>query len=154
MKSSLTNLILTLLCAIVCTSCERSGYYDSDQKNRLSMLTSVKWTQRWTDRYDPENPIDYYQTWSFDTKGKASFTQIGTDHDGKVILRETQYYDWTFTTENFAVIYLFSGTYGESFWLIEKLTAEKLRVKAANQDPVLYPSVPQTTLTFDAEARQ
>lgn len=118
------------------------------------MLTSVKWAQRWTDIYDPENPIDYYQTWSFDTKGKASFTQIGTNSDGKVILLETQYYDWTFTTENFAVIYLFSGTYGESFWLIEKLTAEKLRVKAANQDPVLYPSVPQTTLTFDAEPRQ
>ena len=84
---------------------------------------------------------------------KAVSTQIGTNADGEEILRETQYYDWTFTTENFAVIYLYNTAYGQSFWLIEKLTATELRVKAANQDPVLYPSVPQTTLSFTAEPK-
>lgn len=152
-KKTTLFIILTLLLAIVCTSCERSGYYDTDQEYRLSMLTSVKWRQISTDTYDPDNPVYYYQIWNFDRKGKAVFTQTCTNADGEEILHETQYYDWTFTTENFAVTYLYSATFGESFWLIEKLTDTGLRVKAANQDPVLYPSVPQTTLSFTAEPK-
>lgn len=153
MKTGALNLILPLICLLISTSCERSGHYDADQQARLNLLTSVKWAQYWTDTYDPDNPVYHYQFWNFDRKGKAVFTQIGTNADGEEILRETQYYDWTFTTENFAVIYLYNTAYGQSFWLIEKLTATELRVKAANQDPVLYPSVPQTTLSFTAEPK-
>lgn len=153
MKTGALNLILPLICLLIPTSCERSGHYDTDQQVRLNLLTSVKWAQYWTDTYDPDNPVYHYQFWNFDRKGKAVFTQIGTNADGEEILRETQYYDWTFTTENFAVIYLYNTAYGQSFWLIEKLTATELRVKAANQDPVLYPSVPQTTLSFTAEPK-
>lgn len=153
MKTGALSLILPLICLLIFTSCERSGYYDADQQARLNLLTSVKWSQHWTDTYDPDNPVYYYQTWDFDRKGKAVFTQTGKNQAGEEILRETQYYDWTFTTENFAVIYLYSTTFGESFWLIEKLTDTGLRVKAANQDPVLYPSVPQTTLSFTAEPK-
>ena len=47
------------------------------------------------------------------------------------------YFCWTFTTENFAVIYIDKS---EQFWLIDKFTQLKLWVYTAFQDPVLYPN--------------
>ncbi|MDE5904267.1 hypothetical protein [Duncaniella sp.] len=153
MKTGKLHLFLLILGLLICSSCERSGYYNDDQRNRLDLLTSVRWTEQSTNSYDPENPIVSRQSWSFDKKGKASVTYTWTDKNGDTVYNETQYYDWTFTTENFAVIYLYSASHGDLFWLIEKLTADELRVKAAVMDPVLNPTIPQRLITLQAAPR-
>ncbi len=153
MKTGKSHLLPLILGLLICLSCERSGYYNDDQRKRLDLLTATRWTEQSTDSHDPENPIECRQSWSFDKKGKASVTYKWTDKNGNTTYNETQYYDWTFTTENFAVIYLYSATHGDLFWLIEKLTANELRVKAAVMDPVLNPTIPQRRIVLQATMR-
>lgn len=62
-------------------------------------------------------------------------------------------FHWTFTTENFAVIYITVSTgegYWDTYWLIEKLTPHELWVQEAPQDPVLYPNQDKRYYKFKA----
>ncbi|MDE7147345.1 MAG: hypothetical protein K2O20_03045, partial [Duncaniella sp.] len=79
MKTGKLHLFLLILGLLICSSCERSGYYNDDQRNRLDLLTSVRWTEQSPNSYDPETPIVSRQSWSFDKKGKASVTYTWTD---------------------------------------------------------------------------
>lgn len=139
---------------VAATSCEeRTGYYDSDQKSILAKLTSVRWVSHGKGIDAAGKPsIDNYQIYNFETDGNGSFTYL-SESNGEELERRTRYFQWTFTTENFAVIFMTEGYSDSTFWLIEKLTDTQLWVKSAMQDPVLYPGVHQNSLRFEAEEK-
>lgn len=149
MMERLIRFFSVVLLLIGLVSCERSGYYDTDQQSRLTLLTSVKWRLNGSVMDNDGSLISYSELWSFDRKGKASCVYQNVK-DGEVIRHDIAYYDWTFTTENFAVIYLYSVTSGASFWQIEKLTDTDLWVKTAMQDPVIYPGVNINRVRFES----
>ena len=70
MKTGKSHLLPLILGLLICLSCERSGYYNDDQRKRLDLLTATRWTEQSTDSHDPENPIECRQSWSFDKKAK------------------------------------------------------------------------------------
>ena len=62
------------------------------------------------------------------------------------------YFDWTFTNDTFAVIFMTDG-YSGTYWLIKKLTATELYVQSAPQDPVIYPGTSTTFCKFKARKK-
>lgn len=92
--------------------------------------------------YDDETRI-----YKFDKTGKGwfasgSFTDISKKDD-------VSYYQWTFTTENFLVIYM-TGHSVEGYWYIEKLTPNELWVQWTQQDPALHPNQDKDIYKFKA----
>lgn len=82
-----------------------------------------------------------------DTKG---WTGVGSLKDPS-IKKDVQYFQWTFTTENYTVIYT-SGNATEGYRLIKKLTPTEMWLQWSAQDPVLYPN--QTTTFYKLKARK
>lgn len=137
-------MILSCLLAIALCSCEeKTGYYNPDQQDRIKALTSVKWIQHNDWISVDGSPVDTYETWNFDSTGKGSWN-IRNEQDGKVTEENTYYFQWTFTNDTFAVIYMIMQKLGDSYWLIDKLDSKELRVYQASQDPVLYPGTEKT----------
>ncbi len=147
MKSAI--LLLTIFLAIL-SSCEgRTGYLNEGQQSKVSMLTDVEWLMYYSDygdgyeyHYDNETKI-----YKFDRTGKGwvangSFSDISLKDD-------VSYYKWSFTTENFAVIYM-AGHIVEGYWLIEKLNSEELWVQWTMEDPVIYPNQNKDRYRFKA----
>lgn len=149
-----TQIISLLIILSTLSSCEeRSGYYDEGQNNIIARLTSAEWviqsiTYPDSETYYPEYSIDTYR---FDRNGqglhRAQPSLVSPDREDY-----TEYFQWTFTTENFTVIYI--GGNIESFWLIESLSPTDMQVCAAVQDPVLHPSVYKTRYTLRAVPKQ
>lgn len=138
MKSLVLSLLFVLGIAFV--SCDgRSGYLDDGQLSTVSQLTDVEWLMSY---YNPGYGDEYEfnddtRIYRFEKTGKGwvasgSFSDVSKKE-------EVSYFQWTFTTENFSVIYM-AGHAVEGYWLIEKLTSNELWVQAAPQDPVIYPN--------------
>ncbi|NCE69014.1 MULTISPECIES: hypothetical protein [Duncaniella] len=148
MKSVVISVFACMLAVL--SSCEgRSGYLDEGQQTTVTMLTDVEWLMSYADygygsveTYDDETRI-----YKFDKTGKGwfasgSFTDISKKDD-------VSYYQWTFTTENFVVIYM-TGHSVEGYWYIEKLTPNELWVQWTQQDPVLHPNQDKDIYKFKA----
>lgn len=143
----LNYLILTLV-AFVLVSCEeRTGYYDSDQKEIIAKLTAKEWRLVYEHNPNFEPNIFQEEGWiyKFNTNGTGSYKWVKWE-DGS-ICGEPVYFRWTFTTDNFAVIYIDKS---ERFWLIDRLTSSELWVTSAMQDPVLYPNTDKTLCKLEA----
>lgn len=148
MKSAITSLLLIAI--MLLASCDnRSGYLDDDQQSTVLMLTDVEWLLSYSrpsigdgQSYDKETQI-----YKFDRTGKG-WVANGSFADAS-IKENTRYYQWTFTTGNFTVIYM-TGNAVNGYWLIEKLTANELWVEWAQQDPVIYPDQYNTHYKFKA----
>lgn len=141
---------IVFILSLLLTSCEeRTGYYDNFQSERISLLTGASWHLYYEDRFDSE-PVEYESTGSicsFNTDGKGVYKLIYDEEDlenGSRVL----YFNWTFTNDNFSVIYL--GGKLEQFWLIDKLTESELWIHRAAQDPAIYPNTDQTICKFRA----
>ena len=104
MKALFISLCLSLL--MILSSCEgRTGYLDEGQQNTVTMLTDVEWLVVYADyglgneqTFDDETNI---YSFGRDTKG---WTAVGSLKDPS-IKKDVQYFQWTFTTENYTVIY-------------------------------------------------
>ncbi|MDE7442583.1 MAG: hypothetical protein K2M65_00285, partial [Muribaculaceae bacterium] len=70
------------------------------------------------------------------------------------IYSNVEYFQWTFTTDNMAVIYIAIPAHGDTFWLIDRLTTTELYVNQASQDPVLFPGTHQNYEKYSAEPKQ
>ena len=100
-------IILSISLLMIMSSCEgRTGYLDEGQQNTVAMLTDVEWLVVYADyglgneqTYDDETNI---YSFGRDTKG---WTAVGTLKDSS-IKKYVRYFQWTFTTENYTVIYL------------------------------------------------
>lgn len=137
-----------ILVFVFLASCEeRTGYYDTDQKEIISLITGVEWKQTYEHMPDFE-PTEYNEegwVYHFNANGTGSYKWM--DWKDGTINGETIYFRWTFTTENFSVIYIDKL---ERFWLIDKLTPSELKVTSAAHDPVLYPNADKTVCKFIA----
>lgn len=150
MKALFISLCLSLL--MILSSCEgRTGYLDEGQQNTVAMLTDVEWLVVYADyglgneqTFDDETNI---YSFGRDTKG---WTAVGSLKDPS-IKKDVQYFQWTFTTENYTVIYT-SGNATEGYRLIKKLTPTEMWLQWTAQDPVLYPN--QTTTFYKLKARK
>ena len=140
------RLFISILVFVFHASCdERTGYYDTDQKEIISLITGVEWKQTYENMPNFE-PTEYNEegwVYQFNANGTGSYKWMNWK-DG-TINGETVYFRWTFTTDNFSVIYIDKS---ECFWLIDKLTPSELTVKRAMQDPVLYPNTDKTVCKF------
>lgn len=140
------RLFISILVFVFLASCdEPTGYYDTDQKEIISLITGVEWKQTYENMPNFE-PTEYNEegwVYQFNANGTGSYKWMNWK-DG-TINGETVYFRWTFTTDNFSVIYIDKS---ECFWLIDKLTPSELTVKRAMQDPVLYPNTDKTVCKF------
>ncbi len=144
------QLFITILTCAFFASCDgRTGYYDEVQQERIALLTNTKWFKYYEKRPNFEPTI--YESggavYSFSPTGQGTYKVVDSDgelEDGYKI----QYFQWTFTTDNFTVMYL--GGNLEDFWLIDKLTANELWVHSAMEDPVINPNTDQAICKFKA----
>lgn len=140
-------LIIILSCVLLASCEERTGYYDTNQKEIINLLTGVEWKQIYEYRPDFE-PTEYKgEGWvyKFNANGTGSYKWVKWNEGATN--GEPIYFRWTFTTDNFSVIYIDKS---ERFWLIDKLTTSELSVTSAMQDPVLYPNTDKTVCKFTA----
>ena len=142
-----TVYIFQLLCALLLISCEgRTGYYDNDQQEIIARLTAKEWKLVY--EYNPNfSSTEFEEGWvyKFNPNGTGSYKWV--NHEDGTINGDPVYFRWTFTTENFAVIYIDKS---EQFWLIDKLTAQELWVYISFQDPILYPNTYKTICKLEA----
>lgn len=140
------QILISILASVFLASCEeRTGYYDTDQKAIVSLITDIEWKQVF-EHMPSFEPTEYDEegwVYKFNANGTGSYKWVNWN-DG-TIKGEPVYFRWTFTTDNFSVIYIDKS---ERFWLIDKLTLSELRVTSAMQDPVLYPNTDKTICKF------
>ena len=141
---------LLFLLLLLFMSCDgRTGYYDSEQQEIINTLTAREWKliYQHVPNFEPESFDKGGSIYKFDSDGKGS-TKFLTDTGELDEEFPVSYFQWTFTTDNFSVIYL--GGKLEKFWLIDKLTRDELWVYTAGQDPVLHPNTLKTYCKFKA----
>lgn len=140
------QILISILACVFLASCEeRTGYYDTDQKEIINLLTGVEWKQTYEYRPDFE-PTEYREEgriYKFNVNGTGSYKWANWNDE--TIKGDLVYFRWTFTTDNFTVIYIDKS---EQFWLIDKLTPSELSVTSAFQDPVLYPNTDKIVCRF------
>ncbi|WP_347283443.1 hypothetical protein [Bacteroides caecimuris] len=143
------QILISILACVFLASCEeRTGYYDTDQKEIINLLTGVEWKQTYehTPNFEPNEFQKEGWVYKFNANGTGSYKWVKWE-DGS-INGEPVYFRWTFTTDNFAVIYIDKS---ERFWLIDKLTAKDLWVYNSYQDPVLHPNGDEVFWKFVAQ---
>lgn len=123
---------------ILFVSCEPStGYTTPDQNRIISLLTNGIWLQQ---SIDGANEVEVLNSWKFEKNGKGS-NRIERFENEEKVYDETFYFQWSFTTESMAVIYILRQVTGEEFWQIMDLTDSTLKVRASIKDPVLNPGI-------------
>ncbi len=143
------QILISILACVFLASCEeRTGYYDTDQKEIINLLTGVEWKQTYehTPNFEPNEFQKEGWVYKFNANGTGSYKWVKWE-DGS-INGEPVYFRWTFTTDNFTVIYIDKT---ERFWLIDKLTAKDLWVYNSYQDPVLHPNGDEVFWKFVAQ---
>ena len=150
MKSPLSYLYIALI--LIVSACDgRYGYLNEDQQDTVNMLIGAEWlTVSYEDNY---GEITYYDSetivYSFDQTGKG-WRATGSLTDNNV-LENVSYFQWTFTNDNYAVIYT-AGHNNEGYWLIQKLTTTDMWLQLTSHDPVYFPN--QTTALYKFLARK
>lgn len=123
---------------ILFISCEPStGYTTLEQDKIISLLTNGIWQRQ---SMDEASKVVVFNSWKFDKNGKGS-NRIERFEDGVKSDDKTFYFQWAFTTESMAVIYILRQETGEEFWQIMDLTDSTLKVRASIKDPVLTPGI-------------
>ena len=101
------RLFISILVFVFLASCdERTGYYDTDQKEIISLITGVEWKQTYENMPNFE-PTEYNEegwVYQFNANGTGSYKWMNWK-DG-TINGETVYFRWTSTTVNYQVPYL------------------------------------------------
>lgn len=123
---------------ILFVSCESStGYITPEQDKIIDLLTNGIWLRQ---SIDGANKVEVLNSWKFEKNGKGS-NRIERFEDNIKVFDETFYFQWSFTTESMAVIYILRQETGEEFWQIMDLTDSTLKVRASIKDPVLNPGI-------------
>lgn len=142
--------IVLFLFGITFVSCDgRTGYLEENQIITIEVLTGNEWLlsyydNGYGDEYEYDNDTRIYR---FEKSGTGWIANGSFSDASKV--EDVSYFQWTFTTENFAVLYL-AGYIIEEYWLIEKFTPYELWVKGAPKDPVIYPNQDMRIYHFKA----
>ncbi len=130
---------------ILFVSCQSpTGYTTPEQDRVISLLTNGVWQRKST---DVANKVEVLDTWSFEKTGKGS-NRIERFENDEIVYDETFYFQWAFTTESMAVIYIFRQQTGEEFWQIMDLTNSTMKIRASIKDPVLNPGIEYSEWTY------
>lgn len=131
-------MLYLLAMLVLFISCEPStGYITPEQDKIISLLTNGIWQRK---SIDEANKVEVLDSWSFERNGKGS-NRIERFENHEKVYDETFYFQWAFTTESMAVIYILRQQTGEEFWQIMDLTNSTLKVRASIKDPVLNPGI-------------
>ena len=123
---------------ILFVSCEPStGYITPEQDKVISQLTNGIWLRQ---SIDEASKVEVLKSWNFNKNGKGS-NRIERFENTVKVFDDTFYFQWAFTTESMAVIYILRQETGEEFWQIIDLTDSTLKVRASIKDPVLTPGI-------------
>lgn len=123
---------------ILFVSCEPStGYITPEQDKIISQLTNGIWLRQ---SIDVASKVEVLNSWNFNKNGKGS-NRIERFEDNVKVSDETFYFQWAFTAESMAVVYILRQDTGEEFWQIKDLTDSTLKVRASIKDPVLNPGI-------------
>lgn len=135
---------------LLLVSCEgRTGYYNDNQEEIIDKITSVEWILVYEDN-GFSSPIIHDKEsvrYRFESNGKGWRKFIGSSVEPP-LEDNIEYFRWTFTNDNFAVIYI--GGNIERYWLIDKLTYSDLWVYDSYTDPVIYPNEDKCFYKFKA----
>ena len=144
----LNYLTLTLVTFVLVSCEERTGYYTNEQQEIIAKLTANEWRLAYEHipNFEPDELQEEGWVYKFNANGTGSFKWMKWEDGG--INDEPTYFHWTFTTDNFNVIYIDKT---ERFFLIDKLTAKELWVYNSYQDPVLYPNADEVFWKFVAQ---
>lgn len=136
---------------ILFVSCEPStGYTTPDQNRIISLLTNGIWLQQ---SIDGANEVEVLNSWKFEKNGKGS-NRIERFENEEKVYDKTFYFQWSFTTESMAVIYILRQVTGEEFWQIMDLTDSTLKVRASIKDPVLNPGIEYSEWVYRHNAEE
>ncbi len=118
---------------VLFNSCvERTGYYETGEKEIIGNLTNNKsWERDYHAKLENGDEMDIHEIWTFKDNAKGSYRSTTTYTDGKVHNNLT-YFQWSFTTPDFSVIYMDYGLY----WEIDELTPNTLHIYETYNDPV------------------
>ncbi len=128
-------LLSSLLLFVSCES--PTGCTTPEQDNIISLLTDGIWQRQ---SIDGASKVEVLNSWKFEKNGKGA-NRIERFEDEVKVYDETFYFQWSFTTESMAVIYILRQETGEEFWQIMDLTDSTLRVRSSIKDPVLTPGI-------------
>ena len=102
---------------ILLVSCEPStGYITPEQDNIISLITNGIWQRQ---SIDEASNVEVHNSWKFERNGKGA-NRIERFEDGVKSYDKTFYFQWAFTTESMAVIYILRQETGEEFWRSEE----------------------------------
>jgi hypothetical protein len=126
--------VYVIIAIVFFSSCDgKNGYMTPYENERLELLTGTKWIRIMQDDSNPDNAPSY-ELWTFYKNTKCT-CETGTIVNDKLIVSDTDYQQWQFTTSNYSVLYFTSGKY----WLINRLDASTLNVSQTWEDPVITP---------------
>lgn len=136
---------------ILFVSCEPStGYITPEQDKIISQLTNGIWLRQ---SIDVASKVEVLNSWNFNKNGKGS-NRIERFEDNVKVSDETFYFQWAFTAESMAVIYILRQETGEEFWQIKDLTDSTLKVRASIKDPVLNPGIEYSEWIYKHDAEK
>lgn len=134
-----------LVMLILFVSCEPStGYTTPEQDKIISLLTNAIWQGQSSDE---ANEVEVLNSWKFEKNGRG-FNRIERFENNVKVFDETFYFQWAFTTESMAVLYILRQQTGDEFWQIMDLTSSTLKVRASIKDPVLNPGIEYSEWTY------
>lgn len=142
------NMMALLMLPLMVSSCdEPEGYLDDGQQGRIELLTQYEWLNTSVKNPPFEEQLFDKETiaYKFDRNGKGRCYRASlVDPDVHEVI---DYFEWTFTNDNFAVLYM-RGSIIDDYWLIDKLTETELHVTSSTMDPVLYPNADKAWYKF------
>lgn len=145
----MARFLFILITLLLIVSCEQSSQpLEGVQEEIVNNLTSCSWIKTNIKTLPDGTIFEGKDIWTFNKTGKGSHKSILRYNDGEPT-EEIYYFQWSFTTSNFAVICMDIQKFGICYWQIEQLTYTQLKVIEALEDPVLYPGTTKTDRSFN-----
>lgn len=124
-----------------CTIGTDNGIFEDWQAMR-DKLANKEWTRFYRNEAEPGLPASNVQEiWIFEESGRGTLCSIMTYEDGQE--KESSYsFSWILTVDLVIVIK------GSSYWTIDDLTDERLRLYYTPNDPIEMPGQPRKYYEF------
>lgn len=131
-KHGISRIIYLLFSVLLLTSCvKKDDGYNAGQQTVINNLTDKHWERKFHDSFEGQES-ETHEIWIFEKNGKGSHKTITTYEQGK----EEEciaYFNWSFVTPSFNIIYMDHPRY----WKIDKLTAKKLCIYQSFNNPAI-----------------
>lgn len=139
---------LSIMLLPLMASCDQTSKpLEGVQNEIVTNLTSYSWVRTVIEDIPNASAYESSETWIFHKSGKGSH-KISFKSENEQLDERVYYFQWAFTTQNFAVICMDIQESGICYWQINNITPTQLDVVSAPDDPVLHPETEKTYLSF------